>query len=176
MSKIEIGDTVFFPVVGQECVSVVCPICDGTGKVILILGNGDSMELPCDYCGRGYEGPTGRVSEYKYSIRAGSGVVKCIDITVDGNGEHRRYHINDRYLEEKDVFQEEAPALEAAKLKAEQIERDNNARADYIKKDRAKSFSWHAGYHLREAKRNRKDAEYHDKMAVLCKARAKDDS
>jgi len=51
-------------------------------------------------------------------------------------------------------------------------EREVEERLSQKEKSSNKSYAWNAGYHLREAKRHRKDAEYHEKKAVLLKAKA----
>jgi len=65
----KIGDVVYFASAGQRQVDIPCPVCFGKREVTLILGNGDSVELPCDYCGKGYDGPRGYVLEYEYAAK-----------------------------------------------------------------------------------------------------------
>lgn len=73
-----------------------------------------------------------------------------------------------------DVFLTESAARTQAEGKKEELERDQRTRAECIKKNVHKSFSWNASYHLREAKRHRKDALRHDEKAQLCKERVKE--
>jgi hypothetical protein len=53
---------------------------------------------------------------------------------------------------------------------------EQSTRAEYLKKNMNKKYSWNAGYHLKEAKRSEEQAAYHRKKAMLCKAKAKDDA
>ncbi len=55
------------------------------------------------------------------------------------------------------------------------MEEEQKTKAIYLKKEAKKSFAWNAGYHLREAKNHRKQAEYHDTKAIFCKAKGKEE-
>jgi hypothetical protein len=176
-TKDMMGKVVWFPVAKQVPVTRTCPICFGKGQVILILGNGDSVLLPCDYCGKGHDYPMGTVQEYDFVCDAFSGIVDNIEIRNFGTEkEEIFFHLLDHYsIMHKDAFYTKEEALKEAEiLKKEQEEREAN-RVEYLKKDKKKSFSWNAGYHTREANSLEKRIEYHRKMAVLCKARSKEE-
>jgi len=83
------------------------------------------------------------------------------------------YSRNHTY-DEKDVWATEGEAQIVANEKKRQLDEDQITRAESIKKDVQKSFSWNAHYHMRHAKKDRESAEYHDKMAVICRSRAKE--
>lgn len=169
-----IGDKVYYAKCNYESISVLCPICFGKCQVTLILGNDDTVILPCNYCAPGFESPSGNVSEYDYIVEAELVTITDIKVEISAEGEKRQYFSNYHSYETKDLFTNEDDALARAKEKKEQLDKEQQQRIDWLKKDKKKSFSWNAGYHLREAKRDRKSAEYHDQKAVLCKQRAKE--
>ena len=61
-----VGDTYYLPHDNPTQITVPCPTCYGARKVTLILGNGEQVEIQCEGCGKGYEGPRGSVTEYRY--------------------------------------------------------------------------------------------------------------
>ena len=173
MPKFKVGDTVWIAKCGIESVRKICPTCFGKKEVTLILGNGDSVILPCKGCGPGYDPPGGYISEYEYVTEPDSAVISGMTIEINHGEENVRYHGLQRVYDEKDIWATKEEAQIVAEEKKAQLDKDQVTRAEHIKKDVQKSFSWNAHYHMRHAKKDRESAEYHDKMAVLCKARAK---
>lgn len=172
-----IGDTVYYAAAGNKRIDIPCPICFGKRQVTLILGNGDSVELPCQYCGNGFDTPRGYIEEYEYIAEASPFLITGISINTTESGEKREYRSGSdncyHNLHEDKCFATIEEALQAAISVKETMENEQKTRTEYIKKDKQKSFAWNAGYHMREAKRNRKDAEYHEEKAILCKAKDK---
>jgi len=161
-------------------VEIPCPVCYGTLEVTLVLGNGDEVRLPCDYCGKGYNGPKGYVHEYQAVAKAERVTIGRVTVTETASGQEREYRVA-KNVEDgscwmpapEDLFETEAEANARATEKAEADRLEHETCAEYIKKKTHNSFSWNAGYHMREAKRHRHDIEYHERMAVICKARGK---
>ena len=168
--KFQLGETAwlprFYPMSPER---VACPVCCGKRVVHLILGDDSVVELPCDYCGKGFEEPTGFIIEHRPVARAERAVIDSITTNSDGSVEYRTSA--GRFTNE--AYATEAEATAAAHELAAADTRDRETRAEHVKENQAKSYAWNAGYHMREAKRNRKSAEYHEKMAVICKDRAK---
>jgi len=154
-----------------------CPVCYGKLEVTVILGNGDTVTTPCDFCGKGYDGPKGYVNEYGPLATAELVTISSVTATETEAGTDYEYRVrisdNSWYMPEaEDLFATEAEALTRAEEKAEAERARLEKSSEYLKHKAHKSFSWHAGYHLREAKHNRRQAEYHERMAVLCKAKS----
>jgi len=171
-----IGDTIYYASAGNKQIEVPCPICFGKCRVTLILGNGDSVELPCDYCARGFEDPRGYVIEYEYRAEAESFLITGVSINKTESGEKHEYCSGGEHcyhsLKEDQCFATREEALAAAVAVKEESEKEQRERAEYLKHNKQKNFAWNAGYHLRAAKDNRKQAEYHEEKAKLCKQRA----
>jgi len=174
MPKFKIGDSVWVAKCGLESVRKMCPTCFGKKEVTLILGNDDHVVLPCKGCAPGYDSPRGYISEYEYVTEPEMIVIDGMTIEIDHDKENVRYQTQHRIYDEKDIWATEGEAHVVANKKKAQLDKDQVTRAKHIKKDIQKSFSWNANYHMRHAKKDRESAEYHDKMAVICKARMKE--
>jgi hypothetical protein len=170
-----VGDRVWMHHAEMREVKLACPVCVGNRVVTLILGSGESVELPCDYCGKGFEGPRGVVTEWEYSRGAEQLTICEVHSVMTEKGEEVEYHLTgNRVGHDGEMFASRQAAEVDCERVCTEIALAERTRAEYIKKDQARSYSWNAGYHMREAKRNEKDAEYHRGRAVLCKAKCKD--
>ena len=181
MTKVyNVGDMVWVANFRSEEIKVPCPVCYGNKHVVVVLGNGEKVEVECDYCGHGFEGPRGYVIEYQYlpSVEYISITGKEVKKTQKGIEIEYNHLLSGEYdhsyssMHLKDIFDTEEEAYQFAIEKAEkyQSEQDNK-----IKYKNEKSYTWNAGYHMREAKSKQHDAEYHLKKAQLCKQKSKSD-
>ena len=172
MNEIKIGDRVWIASFQSRKVQKECPVCFGNKEVTLRLGNGDEVLLDCDYCGHGFHDPTGYVTCYERTPEAEPVIVQRIASEVSEGGTTYRYYFNgSSYVENDAVYTSHEEALTAAHAKAAWEQKEDDERAYRIKAQVNKTFSWNAGYHLRQATECRRRAEYHDRKAVLCKAR-----
>ena len=173
MAKFKIGDMVWHArFLRGAAVQVPCPVCYEKLKVTLILGNGDSVELPCDYCGKGNLGvPTGYDTEYQTVNESEQIIIEEMDVEITRRGEKVNYRAGHySYCEENLFTTQEEAVLRSDELRKE-YEESEKKRNDYIKEDVKKSFAWNAGYHLRKAKSAETEAEYRRGKAKLCKDR-----
>ncbi len=164
------GDAFWSASYGMIHVAKTCPVCYGKLCVTLILGNGDRIELPCDYCGRGWEGPKGVVYEYEMTPEVKIEVVQEVRVEERIDGKKIEYVTYDHHVVSEDMaYAIKEDAEKECALLIIQREHEETTRAEYIKKNLAKSYSWNAGYHLREAKREEESAVRHRAKAKLCK-------
>jgi len=170
---IKIGDSLWIPRTGQHQVKKDCPVCFQQKFVTVILGDGTHIKTDCEYCGKGFEGPQGTVTEYSYEPRAELFLVTEIKKTITGSGEKVEYQSSHYIAKEGELHETREAALLAAEKLARKQKEDAERSAECIKANVHKSFSWNVGFHRQEAKRNREQAEYHDRKAVLCKERSK---
>ena len=172
----KVGDTVYVARAGSTETSRPCRVCNGDKRVTLILGTGEHVSLDCEYCSRGYEAPTGRESFYEFRANPESYVISGIEAVSSAQGETIRYRSgsNGGYytFDAIDCFPSaEAAAARCAELVAEaEVEQGRKMRT---KEKANRSYAWNAGYHLREAKRCRDQADYHERKAVLMKEQEK---
>lgn len=171
----KIGDTVYIDTCENHQKELVCPICDGKKEVTLILGAGDSVIMLCNYCvSASYYPPTGKVHEWAYEPYPRSFPITGMEISIEGDKEIRRYKSDCTIYDEDRCFATREEALESAIARKKKQEEDQKSKQDWIKMDKNKSYSSNAGRHMAEAKRNREQAEYHEKMAKLCKNLARE--
>jgi hypothetical protein len=170
-----VGDRVWMHHAETREVKLTCPVCAGNRIVTLILGSGESVELPCDYCGKGFEGPRGVVTEWEYSRGAEQLTIHEVRSIMTEKGEEVEYRLTDnRVGRDGEMFASRREAEVDCERVCTEIALAERTRAEYIKKDQARSYSWNAGYHMREAKRSEKQAEYHRSKFALCKAKCKE--
>lgn len=171
---LRVGDTAWWAKNGIREVTRPCPVCFGKRVVRLELGNGELITTPCEYCGKGLEGPRGIEVECEWIASVEVVTVARVVIEQDGEKQSARYHTaGGYYIEDVDLFatKEEAEARVAVRI-AEHTE-DERKRRESLKEYAHKNFAWHVGYHRREAKRAKHQMEYHEARAVACKESAK---
>lgn len=175
MPKYKIGDRLWLARYGSTEVKKPCPICFGKKTVVLILGNDEQASLPCQMCVRGYSDLEGFIIESEYRAETKIIAVERLESQTDANGEITRYISGNYVFDEDHLFENRKDAeVKSLELK-EQAEKDQMTRTELVKANIRKSFSWNAGYHIAAAKKSREQAEYHERSAKVCKARAKDD-
>jgi len=170
--RYKVGDIVWMATFDNVPVTKTCPICNGDLKVTLILGNGTHISLPCDYCGNGYESPKGYIEEYEYVAEPKRQIITTVNIAETCVGEEIEYRSNQYCLYPDKMFDTKEDAMQYSNELAAKYTLDRETKADYIKKNQNKSYSWNAGYHMREVTRSKKQVEYHEKMAVICKTKS----
>jgi hypothetical protein len=173
VERMKVGDTLWRATAGQREKWVPCDICAGERFVTLILGSGEHVRLDCGACSPGLDPPSGRQRVYEFDGRAEPYTITGIEVTSDSAGERVRYRsgTDTSYytFNAEDCFPSaEAAQARCAELVAQHEAEEAGRRAKKEKPD--KSYAWHASYHLREAKENRRKLAYHESKAVLMKA------
>ena len=167
-----LGQEVWFAQCGTRQVVLVCPVCCGKLKVTVILGDDTRVEVPCDFCSRGLDGPCGSIADYEYM--AEPKLVKITRIDENTSPAERRYYSYHYSLDDDLIFFSETEARKKCEEVAAEHAQQKAIRLSWSRKsDQCKSYAWKVGYHLREAKKRRKEAEWHDKAAQICKAAQK---
>jgi len=173
MKKYKVGDVVWVASFEHTKKTKPCPVCFGELKITLILGNGDQVVLPCDYCGKGYDGPKGYVSDYEYIADAKKEVITAVNITQTAAGEKIEYRSKHYILYPDKILDTEKDAIQRSNELAAEYKKERETQARHIKNNTNKTYSWNAGYHMRAVKQAKHDLEYHEKMATICKQRSK---
>ena len=174
MKRYNVGDQVWWARCGTRQVTKTCPVCFGKLTVCLILGDESKVVLPCDYCGKGYEGPRGTIEEYEYLAEAEQVTIPEVKVSETQTGETREYRFRNSCPNQTDLFDARDEALLKCAETVAQKMLDESTRVESLKKYLNKNYSWNAGYHIRNAEKCERDAHYHREKAVLCKARAKE--
>lgn len=169
-----IGATVWIANCGIREVTHSCPVCFGKRVVRLELGNGELISTPCEYCGKGYEGPTGIEKQCEWVAKVEAHTITGVRTEQSGETTKASYTFGSQYIaDDCDVFatREEAEARCVVRV-AENAESERRRR-ESMKEYAHKNFAWHVGYHRKEAANHKRQAEYHEARAVACKNLAK---
>jgi hypothetical protein len=168
-----VGDKVWWAKCGTEEVKNLCPVCYGKLEVILTLGNNEEVVIPCDYCGHGIDKPKGYVIEYEYIAEPTQVSITSVRSETGCQGEKREYNYGYYHLDNKDIFDTLEEASErCAEIVAQKTEDELKAR--HVKKVQYKSYSWNAGYHLRQIRDAERSISYHNQMVKICHERARE--
>lgn len=169
MQHYNIGDQVWHATYTSKPTQRPCPVCYGQKEVRLILGNGDEVLIPCDYCGHGMNDPTGYITEYEYTPNAEPFLIGSVTLSKDSV----EYRSGCNVLYPQDIFGTKEEALARAAAKGEQQRLDDETQAHRIKHNHYKTYAWNAGYHMRQVTDAKRRIAYHEKMARICKERSK---
>lgn len=142
-----VGDVKWMPAHAPEKVQTTCPICAGNLAVEVVLGTGEHVGVPCEACGKGYDGPRGYIEEWVYEPRAFRFEIAGID-----SMHAERWWVNSTtggHADVGDLRDSEDEALEVSKQRcAAQYERNMESRAHHRK--RTAEHTWSIAYHRKE--------------------------
>lgn len=172
----KIGDMVWWARCETRGVRKPCIVCYGKLEVVLILGNGEQVNLPCDYCGKGYEGPKGYTDEYEYIAKPELVKMDSIQSNQTCEGTKNEYRYGNYILNDDIIFDSKEDAEEKCKEIAAKYEKDLVTETEHIKANVNKSFSWNAGYHMKNIKDLQRQIGYHESRMIACKQRVKEPS
>lgn len=172
MDKVyKVGEYVWYATYDSEEIFIPCPVCYGNKVVIVVLGNGDECSVECDYCGRGWQGAQGVIKEYQRIPKAERNLITKRRIEDGLHGEEIEYISDNHYLKIEQMFDTEEEALAYAVALADRVTQE---KLDSPKYKNEKSYTWNAGYHLKQAKSKRNEVKYHEAKATVCKSRSKE--
>lgn len=173
MDSAVIGDRVWVARAGTTQMERPCRVCDGRLRVTLILGSGEQVAVECAYCSRGFEGSVGVEPYYAWEATAAHYTVTGIEVLRNEQGEVVRYQSGGARayttFDAADCYATYDDAVASGARLVAQHEAEQEEQMSRKEKDR-RSYSWNAGYHLREAEKARKQVLYHDRKAESMKA------
>lgn len=177
MSRFKVGDVALAVRVGSMQVVRPCRACNGDRAVTLILGSGEQVRLECGACSKGYHEPTGTETDYEFQAKLTPYQITGIEVVETANGQNVTYRSGTEHgyytFGEGDLFVSEEEAQAECARKVAEHEAEEERRIGEKVKYTNKNYAWNAAYHLREAKRHEKDAAYHNRKAVILKAKSK---
>lgn len=170
--KFKVGDKVWAATCGIKDISVPCPVCYGKLKISVILGNGDTHSIDCDFCGgRSYEGAKGYCIQNEWFAAPEQFLITGMDIDDKITYKSRISNCSWRNFEEEDVF----ATKEEAEIRCQELVKQKNEseQKHFESKEKAdKTYSWHVGYHKREVKRLQEQLAYHLAKIPLMQAKS----
>jgi hypothetical protein len=160
-----IGDETWLPAPASQQVRVECPACRGTRVITFLYGGNvdpERVNMPCEACGLGFDGPRGYIEEWvsqpgatKYVIAEVMGMR-----SRDGETEWEVRSTEGRTAYFKDLCATEAEALaKSSEMCNEQEERNMLTRQRH--KAGVKKHSWSALYHKQQIKDLERQIAWH---------------
>lgn len=169
-----VGSTAWWAHCGQREVTRPCPICFGKRRVTVILGNDEMISTPCDYCRKGFDGPTGTETEFEWVASPELFFINSVQTECDDSKTSARYRDARGYcVDDADLFATRAEAEARCDVRIAENAEHERQRRECRKEHAKKSFSWHVGYHRKEVLRATRDLAWHSARVVACAARAK---
>ena len=170
---LKVGEEIWWAKCGSESVRETCPVCFGNLTVTVTLGDGTHVATPCQFCAIGFMPSCGTVSRYKWVDDVRLVRIDKREMSDEGGTEKWEYRHGNYILHPEDLFENEESAKAGCREKSIKHEVEEATRIEKSKGHGHKSYSWAVGYHLRNAKDHRRQMEYHEAQAVICKAKAK---
>jgi len=167
--KYEIGQQVWYAGWESSPARIVCPDCDGEGRIRVLLPDDSIVSIDCTACQRGYERPSGYLECYDRKA-----VAKLVTITgLEISDGKTHWKTSESYrTDEAELFDNEVDAFAAAKVKAEEDDREERARIGRKHKD-TRSWAWNAHYHRICIKDAQRQIEYHTSKLAVASLKAK---
>jgi hypothetical protein len=170
--QFDIGDKVWFVQSGNGSRYVTCPDCFGQCALTVILGDGSQVSIECDCCKEGFAGSRGQVKVYDWHCAPVSAVITGMEIDC----QQVRYKFSNYYVPNDGLVfaTKEEAELEAIKVLAEH-EADEAHRFAHVKDRQVRHRTWafSVSYHRNNAKRAKRDLEYHESRIAVAKTKAK---
>ncbi len=142
-----IGQQMWEPIYPPTQVKTKCPVCFGSLAVVVILGNGERVGVPCEACGISYDGPRGYIEEWEYQIGARPFVIASVQSMNGGdwvvvNDVGWTYSYANLCATEEDAIQRSREHIES--LMERQAEGRRHRRAS------VKKAAWSIRYHRKQ--------------------------
>lgn len=170
----KVGERIWYAHCGTREVETPCPVCFGKMAVVVILGNDEEIKTPCDYCGKGYEGPRGVVKEFNWQASPEERAIVRVSLEDQGEIKRASYHFaGGYYCEDVDAFATKEEAEARCQERIAEHDAHETQRREALKEQAHRSFSWHVGYHRNCIKEAKRTLAWHEARAIACAQRAK---
>ena len=139
-----VGEERWLPGSCPEKVTVPCPVCSGNMTILVTLGSGERLVLPCEGCSLGYDGSRGYTTEWSYEPRVESFVIQ--EPCGLYNEEWTVRSTTGAEAKLKDLYLTETAALVAATEHC-RLQLERNMETRQRKRKGSKSAGWTIRYH-----------------------------
>lgn len=154
----QIGDTLYAPRTQAEKKTIPCPVCNGSGIVVVLYGGEERLSLECEACRIGYQNSYGTIDEWDLTPAVTKFVIASVQSMHDGeytlkseDGSTYAFHL---------LHATQASALEASE-KACAERHEQNMRSHMSSMSRVKRVSWTAQYHKKCIADHEKQIAWH---------------
>ena len=167
MNKYAIGQDVWIAQCGVNTKLLVCPDCCGKKYLTVIMGDDSQVTVDCTGCGHGFNGCNGKIQIYEYEATAKKVTIGGMEIRNEITYFYDCSAHGYRSVKADEVFDNEADALEAAKVQKTVHDEEERDRLHRRPKDHH-GMAFNATYHrggIKSAEkalaRAQRDIEYH---------------
>lgn len=140
----EIGQTFWIASHIPRQGTIPCPICLGRRVVVVLIGEDERVDVDCEACGVGYEGPKGTITEWTWTPGAEPFVIK--DIVSMSGASWRVRSAGNVQADFDTLYQTEADALAASAVRCDANHEGNMMRRRHRKQGVSKA-TWAIQYH-----------------------------
>jgi hypothetical protein len=169
-----VGDYVWIARYEPSIVTKVCPVCHGKRQITVILGNDEKVYPECTYCVNDFI-PTGYVTKNEYVKSVQRVMIESVRFEATLTETSVQYVFNNNYLiEGKHAYETEAEAMGYCEILIAEREKDDYTRAEFIKQDKLKSYSWNVGWYKRQIKDAEKKIASYVRKLNACQERVKE--
>lgn len=168
-----IGQVMWMAKVYPSRVTLPCPVCAGQRAVVVELGTGERVGVPCEACGKGFNNPTGTIEEWDHD----PGVERFVIASVDSmhNGRWFLQSESGARCEWDELCATEAEAMEKSVARcAEQHERNMQSRTH--KRRNTKEAAWSIRYHREQIRDLEQRIAWHQSKIQAVPQRKSDDA
>jgi len=158
-----IGDKIWWASCGHKEITIDCPVCYRTKKVILTLGNGEKIETPCEYCVSGFEEPRGYTNEHQLISEVKEVIITGKEINENEQGKSIEYHYQNYCLDKDNMFDKKEDAENRVKEMIKEYEDREVERSSYKKKKNQSHYSWSVGYYRRQLKDAQRNIDFYSR-------------
>lgn len=172
MVEFNVGDKVFVSSIKYSETFITCPDCLGKRKVIVIMGNGDKVSIPCATCSKEYVEPTGHISKYVYVPEVTEQEIAEIRIKKSG-----REYVTTTSFVTKEVFY----SLGEAELRATQMVAERNKEVEAEEALRtfltpSKPWAEHVSFYSSRLREAEKEVERLRKLFSIAKDKSESEA
>lgn len=154
-----LGATYFAAKTAAAQVRVPCPVCRGTGVVVVLYGGDERVPVECEACGLGFEQARGFIEEYDLTPAVTPVVLVGVVSLHDGRWSVRAndgttYDFHDLFATEDAARQASVTQCAAA--------HERNMQSHQHKRQSAKRATWTAFYHRKQIADLKRQLAWHE--------------
>jgi hypothetical protein len=157
------GDVLWRVCSPVEKITLPCPVCAGNLSVDVVLGTGETLSVPCDGCGTGYDGPRGHIEEWQQVPRIESAIVAGVEsFRSNGQGgiDWTVRFTNGSTASYDRLFHNADEAMVAAEAQSDALTERNLMQRRRRQKSVSK-LAWTIRYHREQIKRLEEQIAWH---------------
>ena len=154
----EIGETYWAPIGSPEKMTIPCPVCFGQLAVTVVLGDGERVGVPCEACGKGFDGPQGTIEVWEHTPSARRFVIDRVKSMWDD-----RWTVESEDGQTRDFSELHETEAEAFAVAVEHVrmQHERNMRTYQRRRRDVANATWSIRYHREQIKDLERQIAWH---------------